>query len=62
MLQGIRDSANLQIISNAINKPLLYIDYAKTSTIDFTSEQIYAYNKSVKAIRWDKNREGKLCN
>ena len=58
MLQGIKDSANLQIISNATSKPLLYIDYAKTSTIDFTSEQVYAYNKSVKAIRWDKNREG----
>lgn len=58
MLQGIKDSANLQIISNATSKPLLYVDYAKTSTIDFTSEQVYAYNKSVKAIRWDKNREG----
>jgi len=58
MLQGIKDSANLQIISNATSKPLLYIDYAKTSSIDFSSEQVYAYNKSVKAIRWDKNREG----
>jgi len=51
MLQGIKDSANLQIISNATSKPLLYIDYAKTSSIDFSSEQVYAYNKSVKAIR-----------
>ncbi len=58
MLQGIKDSANLQIISNSDHKPLLYIDYAKTSSIDFTSEQVYAYNKSTKAIRWDKNREG----
>jgi len=58
MLQGIKDSANLQIISNSTNKPFLFIDYAKTSSIDFTSEQVYAYNKSVKAIRWDKNREG----
>lgn len=58
MLQGIKDSANLQIISNATNKPLLYVNYAKTSSIDFTAESVYAYNKSTKAIRWDKQREG----
>lgn len=58
MLYGIKDCANMQIIPLATNKPLLYCNYAKTSSIDFTSDQIYAYNKSTKAIRWDTNREG----
>jgi len=58
MLYGIKDAANIQVISNATGKPVLYCDYAKTSSIDFTSDSVYAMNKSTKAIRWDKNREG----
>jgi len=58
MLYGIKDSANLQIISQLTSKPVLYSNYAKTSSIDFTSDAVYAYNKTTKAIRWDKNREG----
>jgi len=58
MLYGIKDAANMQIIPLATGKPSLYVNYAKTSSIDFTSEEVYAYNKTTKAIRWDKNREG----
>lgn len=59
MLYGIKDAANMQIISQATGKPVLYCNYAKTSSIEFTSEETYAYNKTTKAIRWDKAREGK---
>lgn len=58
MLYGLKDAANMQIVSQATGKPVLYANYAKTSSINFTSEETYAYNKTVKAIRWDKNREG----
>ncbi|HEY8888944.1 MAG TPA: hypothetical protein VIM70_01620 [Clostridium sp.] len=58
MLYGIKDCANLQIISTLTNKPVMYCNYAKTSSIDFTSDSVYAFNKTTKAIRWDKAREG----
>ncbi|HBY19405.1 MAG TPA: hypothetical protein DEG71_00005 [Clostridiales bacterium] len=59
MLYGIKDAANIQIVPLATGKPTIYANYALTSSIDFTSESLYAYNKTTKAIRWDKNREGK---
>ena len=58
MLYGLKDCANLTVKSKKNDKVVLYADYAKTSTIEFTSESIYAYNKNTKAVRWDKNREG----
>jgi len=58
MLYGIKDCANLQIVSALTNKPVIYCNYAKTSSIDFKSDAVYAYNKTTKAIRWDKAREG----
>lgn len=58
MLYGIKDAANLQIVSQTTGKPVLYCNYAKTSSIDFTADSDYAYNKTTRAIRWDKQREG----
>ena len=58
MLYGLKDCANLTVKSKETSKIKLYADYAKTSTIEFTSESVYAYNKTTKAVRWDKNREG----
>ena len=58
MLYGLKDCANLTVKSKETNKIKLYADYAKTSTIEFTSESVYAYNKTTKAVRLDKNREG----
>ena len=58
MLYGLKDCANLTVKSKETNKIKLYAYYAKTSTIEFTSESVYAYNKTTKAVRWDKNREG----
>lgn len=48
----------MQIISQVTGKPVLYCNYAQTSSIDFTADSVYAMNKSTKAIRWDKQREG----
>ena len=61
MLYGIKDAANLHVYEQVAGgglKPVLYADYAKTSSIDFTADSVYAYNKTTKAIRWDKQREG----
>lgn len=58
MLYGLKDCANLTVKSKQTEKIKMYADYAKTSTIEFTSESVYAYNKNTKAVRWDKNREG----
>ena len=60
MLYGLKDCANLTVKSKETNKIKMYADYAKTSTIEFTSESVYAYNKNTKAVRWDKNREGTI--
>lgn len=58
MLYGLKDCANLTVKDKKKNAITLYSDYAKTSTIEFTSENVYAYKKNTKAVRWDKNREG----
>lgn len=58
MLYALRDCANLQVRSNTDNKVKLYADYARTSTIEFTSDQIFARNKTTRAVRWDTERQG----
>lgn len=58
MLYGLKDCANMTVKSKKDGKIKLYVDYAKTSTIEFTSDSVYANRKNVKAVRWDKNREG----
>lgn len=60
MLYGIKDASNLTIISNKTGKPVLYADYCNKTDINFTSETVYAMKKGVKAIGWDKNREGTM--
>lgn len=58
MLYALRDSCNLSIYSNTTNEPVLFADYARTTSIDFTADSIYALNKTSKAVRFDKQREG----
>lgn len=58
MLYALKDCANLRVDSSGSNgKTKLYVNYAQTSSIDFTSEQTFAKNKNVKAVRFDGNRE-----
>lgn len=58
MLYGLKDCANMTVKSKKDGKIKLYVDYAKTSTIEFSSDSVYANRKNVKAVRWDNNREG----
>lgn len=58
MLYALKDCANLRIDSASTSKPVLFVNYAKTSSLEFTSDQVFAMNKNVKAVRFDSNREG----
>lgn len=60
MLYGIKDSANLSVISNKSGKPVLYADYCNKTDIEFSSTPTYATRKGVKSISWDGAREGKM--
>lgn len=58
MLYALKDCANLRVDNTKTKKTDLYVNYAKTSSIEFTSDQVFAMNKNVKAVRFDSNREG----
>lgn len=60
MKYGLKDCANLHIFSNKDDALKLYCDYAQTSTLEFSSNAVYARKKTVKAVRWDDEREGTL--
>lgn len=57
MLYALKDAANLRI-DNSAGKTVLFVNYAKTSSLEFTSDSVFAMNKNVKAVRFDSNREG----
>lgn len=58
MLYALKDCANLRVEEAKTGKVALFVNYAKTTSLEFTSEQVFAYNKNVKAVRFDSNREG----
>ena len=58
MLYALKDCANLRVDSASDNKTKLFVNYARTTSLSFTSDQVFAYNKNVKAVRFDGNREG----
>ena len=58
MLYALKDCANLRVENAATKKVDLFVNYARTSSLEFSSEQVFAYNKNVKAVRFDGNREG----
>lgn len=57
MLYALKDCANLRV-DTAAGKTKMYVNYAKTSSLEFTSESVFAMNKNVKAVRFDSNRDG----
>jgi hypothetical protein len=57
MLYALKDAANLRIDKSS-GKTVLSVNYAKTSSLEFTSDSVFAMNKNVKAVRFDSNREG----
>ena len=58
MLYALKDCANLRVENASTNKVDLFVNYAKTTSLEFTSDQVFAMNKNVKAVRFDSNREG----
>lgn len=60
MLYAMKDCANLTLEKATDEKVKLYTKYAKSTSIEFTSEQVYAKSKGVKAVRFDGDRGGTL--
>lgn len=60
VLYGIKDASNITVYSNTTLKPILHSNYCSLSSIGFTMDSVFALNKGVKSIRWDKSKEGKL--
>lgn len=58
MLYALKDCANLRVENASTKKVDLFVNYAKTTSLEFTSDQVFAMNKNVKAVRFDSNREG----
>lgn len=59
-LYGIKDSANITLFDKNTDKPVLYADYCNQTSLNMTSDAVYAMKKTAKAISWDTNREGTL--
>lgn len=59
-IYGMKDAANLIMVSKKTKLPALYVDYANATTSEWTSESVYATRKGANAIRWDGSRNGTL--
>lgn len=57
-LYGIKDCGDLTLYNRKTGKPALYINYANSFEISFSSSPIYATKKGKKAIVWDGEMEG----
>ena len=59
---GAKEVMDVTLYDMASGKPVIYFDTLKTSTIEVTSEKVYARGGkgNSKLITWDINREGKL--
>lgn len=53
---AISDAANLTLIDNKSKNIVLYTKYANQTNLEFTSDQIYAMAKGVRAVRFDHNK------
>ncbi len=60
MLYGIKDSANFTLKEKKDGKIFLYSDYANTSTNEWSSDQVVANAKGVRAIIWNTNKQSTL--
>lgn len=57
-IMGIKDCGDLTLYNRATNKPALYINYANSFEISFSSSPVYANKKGKKSIVWDGEMEG----
>lgn len=57
---GVKEVADITIFDLATNKPILYLDTLKMTTIENTAEQSFARGGkgNPKLLSWDYNREG----
>lgn len=59
-IYGMKDAANLILVSKKTKQPAMYIDYANATSSEWTSEAVFATKKGSNAIRWDGSRNGTL--
>lgn len=59
-LKGIKDAADVIVRAKASQEVVLFADYCSETSFSFKSASDYAKRKGVKAIRWDKDKEGEL--
>ncbi|WP_461199371.1 fibronectin type III domain-containing protein [Enterococcus sp. N249-2] len=59
-IYGMKDAANLIMVSKKTKQPAMYIDYANATSSEWSSESVYATKKGANAIRWDGSRNGTL--
>jgi len=57
---AISDAANLTVIDKATSNILLYTPYANQTSLEFSSEQVYANAKGARAVRFDYNKQGTM--
>lgn len=59
-IYGIKDAANVLILKKSDGKPFIYADYATEVSNQWSQDSVYAMSKSVRAIRWDHNKQSTL--
>lgn len=57
MIYGLKDAANVLLKGKADKKVFLYSDYANASTNEWSSDQVVANAKGVRAIIWNTNKQ-----
>ena len=57
---GMMDAANLVLIDKKTKLPVLKADYANETTVEWSSDRVFATKKGANAIAWDSARKGTL--
>lgn len=57
---AISDSANLTLKNKATGNIELYTPYANKTSLEFSSDQVYANAKGSRAVRFDYNKQGTM--
>lgn len=60
MSYGMKDAANVTIVKRGTHEPVLFADYANTTSVEWKADRVYAKKKGANAIAWDANRTGEL--
>lgn len=60
MIYGIKDAANFTLKDKVEKKVFLYSDYVNAATNEWTSDEVVANAKGVRAIVWNTNKQSTL--